>query len=394
MDFSYTPEQEAFRMEVRRWLADNLPPELCIDDPVDDWVPPNCEIFEKRRAWQAKMYAAGWVGIGWPKEFGGRGAGLIEQVIFNEEYGRSRAPILPGYSGISMCGPTIAQAGDDEQRRRFLKRILTGENIWCQSYSEPGAGSDLAGIQTRAEDRGDYFLLNGQKIWTSAAQYADWMYLLARTDANAPRHLGISYLLLDMKSRGVEVHPLVTASGHHHFNQVFFGDVQVPKANLVGPKNQGWKVAMTTLSYERGASGGGYDSQIRGLVDLAHRHQIEGRPAWQQDWVRQRIAQLAIESKAAKYTRLRSLTRQLKGQPPGPEGSMLKLFGSEMGMRIAFLASEMLGPYAQMAQPMPALEDAPRWQNRVINSRQYTIAGGTSEIQRNIIGERTLKLPK
>ena len=197
-----------------------------------------------------------------------------------------------------------------------------------------------------------------------------------------------------MKSRGVEVHPLVTASGHHHFNQVFFEDVQVPKANLVGPKNQGWKVAMTTLSYERGASGGGYDSQIRGLVDLAHRHQIEGRPAWQQDWVRQLIAQLAIESKAAKYTRLRSLTRQLKGQPPGPEGSMLKLFGSEMGLRIAFLASEMLGPYAQMAQPMPALEDAPRWQNRVINSRQYTIAGGTSEIQRNIIGERTLKLPK
>jgi alkylation response protein AidB-like acyl-CoA dehydrogenase len=187
---------------------------------------------------------------------------------------------------------------------------------------------------------------------------------------------------------------LVTASGHSHFNEVFFEDVQVAKENLVGSKNQGWKVAMTTLSYERGATGGGYDSQIRGLVDLAHRHQIDGRPAWQQDWVRQRIAHLAIESKAARYTRLRSLTRQLKGQPPGPEGSMLKLFGSELGMRIAFFASEMLGPYAQIAQPMPALQDAPRWQNRVISSRQYTIAGGTSEIQRNIIGERTLKLAK
>ncbi len=394
MDFSYTPEQEAFRMEVRNWLAANLPPDLRIDDPVDEWVPRNREVLEKRRAWQGKMYGAGWVGIAWPKEFGGRGASLIEQVIFNEEYGRSGAPILPGYSGISMCGPTIAQAGTDEQRNRFLNRILSGEDIWCQGYSEPNAGSDLAGIQTRAADHGDYFVLNGQKIWTSAAQYADWMYLLVRTDPAAPKHLGISYLLLDMKSKGVEVRPLVTASGHSHFNEVFFEDVQVPRENLVGPKNQGWKVAMTTLSYERGASGGGYDSQIHGLINLAHNYHIDGRPAWEQDWVRQRIASLAIESKAARYARLRSLTRQLKGQPPGPEGSMLKLFGSELGMRIAFFASEMLGPYAQMAQPMPILEDAPRWQNRVINSRQYTIAGGTSEIQRNIIGERTLKLPK
>lgn len=394
MDFSYTPEQTAFRIEVRRWLAENLPPELCVDDPVDNWVAPTREIFEQRRAWQAKMYAAGWVGIAWPKEFGGRGASVLEQVIFNEEYGRSRAPLLPGYSGISMCGPTIAQAGTPEQRQRFLRRILSGEDVWCQGYSEPNAGSDLAAIQTRAEDRGDYFVLNGQKIWTSAAQYADWMYLLARTDPSAPKHLGISYLLLDMKSRGVQVRPLVTASGQSHFNQVFFDDVHVPKENLVGPRDQGWKVAMTTLSYERGATGGGYDSQIHALIDLAHRHPIDGRPAWEQDWVRQRIAQLAIDSRAMKYTRLRSLSRQLKGQQPGPEGSILKLAGSELGVRIALAASEMLGAYAQMAQAMPALEDAARWQNRAINSRQYTIAGGTSEIQRNIIGERALKLPK
>jgi alkylation response protein AidB-like acyl-CoA dehydrogenase len=290
--------------------------------------------------------------------------------------------------------PTIAQSGTPEQRQRFLKHILSGQDIWCQGYSEPNAGSDLAGIQTRAEDKGDYFVLNGQKIWTSVAQYADWMFLLARSDPAAPKHLGISYLLLDMRTKGVEVRPLVTASGHAHFNEVFFEDVHIPKENLVGRKNEGWKVAMTTLSYERGAAGGGYDSQIRGLVDLAHRYHIDGRPAWEHDWVRQRIANLAIESKAARYARLRSLTRQLKGQPPGPEGSMLKLFGSELGMRIAFFASEMLGPYAQVAQPMPALADAARWQNRVISSRQYTIAGGTSEIQRNIIGERTLRLPK
>ena len=186
MDFSYTPEQEAFRKEIRRWLVDHLPPELCIDDPADERVAPNREIFEKRRAWQAKLYAAGLVGIAWPKEIGGRGASVIEQVIYNEEYGRARAPLLPGYSGVGMCGPTIAQWGTEPQRERFLKRILSGEDIWCQGYSEPGAGSDLAGIQTRAEDKGDYFVLNGQKIWTSGAQYADWMFMLARTDPTAP----------------------------------------------------------------------------------------------------------------------------------------------------------------------------------------------------------------
>ena len=395
MDFSYTPEQQAFRKQVRDWLAANLARELCVDDAMDERVAPSRQIFEQRRLWQARLYEAGWAGIAWPREFGGRAAGPIEQVIYNEEYTRARAPIVPGYLGIGMCGPTLIQWGTEEQKRRYLKRILSGEDIWCQGYSEPNAGSDLASIQTRAEDRGDYFVLNGQKIWTSAAQFADRMFLLARTDPSAPKHKGISYLLLDMKAKGVEVRPLVVATGHSHFNEVFFEEVQVPKADLVGPKNEGWKVAMSTLSYERSFVGGeGNDEQVIDLVKTAQRLQLEGRPAWELNWVRQRLAQFAIESAAAKYARFRTLTRQLKGLPPGPEGSMLKLFGTELGVRIAQFAFELLGPYAQLGEPAAAAPEAPRWQTRVISARQYTIAGGTSEIQRNIIGERTLDLPK
>jgi alkylation response protein AidB-like acyl-CoA dehydrogenase len=395
MDFEYTPEQQTFRREVRAWLEANLPTDLCVDDAMDERVAPNREVFEKRRKWQATMHRDGWVGLSWPKEYGGRAAGLMEQIIFDEEYGRARAPVLPGYSGIGLCGPTLMHWGTPEQKRRFLPRILSGEDIWCQGYSEPGAGSDLASLQTRAVDSGDYFVVNGQKVWTSGAQYADWMFLLARTDPNAPKHKGISYLLLDMKSEGIAVRPLVLMNGHAHFNEVFFEDVRVPKENLVGPLNEGWKVAMTTLMYERGgAGGGGHGSQVRRLADLARRVQIDGRPAWEHEWVRQKLAQFAVECEAAKYTRLRSLTRRLKGLPPGPEGSVLKLFGSELGVRIAQFASELLGGYALLGESTDAVPDAPRWQNRVLSSRQYTIAGGTSEIQRNIIGERTLGLPK
>ena len=395
MDFEYTPELEAFRKQIRQWLTANLPPELCVDDAADERVAPNREVFEARRKWQAKLHAAGWVGISWPREYGGRGASILEQLIYDEEYARARAPVLPGYSGLGMCGPTLAQWGTEEQKLRFIPRILSGEHIWCQGYSEPGAGSDLAGLQTRAEDHGDYFIVNGQKVWTSAAQYADWMFMLVRTDPDAPKHKGISYLLVDMKSPGIEVRPLVLMNGHAHFNEVFFEDVRVPRENLVGPKNEGWKVSVTTLMFERsGAGGGGHGSQIRRLAELARRVTIDGRPAWDHGWVRQRLAQFLIENEAARYTRLRSLSRRLKGLPPGPEGSVLKLFGSELGVRIALFASEMLGGYALLGEPTEAVPDAPRWLNRMLSARQYTIAGGTSEIQRNIIGERTLGLPK
>ena len=396
MDFEYTSEQEAFRAQVREWLQNNLPPELCIDDPMDERIAPNREVFEKRRAWQQKLAEGGWVGLSWPQEYGGRQASLLEQIIFDEEYFRARAPILPGYSGVGLLGPTMMQWGSEEQKKKYLPRILPGHDVWCQGYSEPGAGSDLASLQTRAELKGDYFVVNGQKVWTSGAQFADRMFLLARTDPDAPKHKGISYLLLDdMRSPGVDVRPLVVMNGHHHFNEVFFDNVRIPRENLVGPLNEGWKVAITTLAFERGiAGGGGHSSQVRRLAELATSFKINGQAAWDHEWVRQELAQFIIECEATKLTRLRSLTRRLRGLPPGPEGSILKLYGSELGVRIARFVSEMLGGYALLGEGTDAVPDAPRWLQRVLSSRQYTIAGGTCEIQKNILGERQLGLPK
>ncbi len=395
MDFQYTADQDAFRLELREWLEANLTDDLRVDDAQDERVAPDRETFERRVAWQKKMHAAGWVGISWPQEYGGRGATLMEQVIFDEECFRARAPILPGYSGIGMAGPTLIEWGTEAQKRHFLPRILSGEDIWCQGYSEPGAGSDLASLSTRAEDRGDHFVVNGQKVWTSGAQFADWIYLLVRTDPKAPKHRGISYLLVDMHTPGITVRPLVLMTGHQHFNEVFFVDVVVPKANLVGKQNEGWRPAMTTLMYERKSGGGrSHMDQIIRLGALARRVTAGGRPAWDSPLVRQGFAQLAIEATCLKYTRLRNLTRQLRGEPPGPEGSILKLFGSELGVRIADFAGEMLGTHVLLNRPSEAVPDAPRWYNRVLAARQYTIAGGTSEIQRNIIGERVLGLPK
>ena len=261
--------------------------------------------------------------------------------------------------------------------------------------SEPGAGSDLASLRTRAVDHGDHFVVNGQKVWTSGAHFAHWIILLVRTNPDVPKHQGISCLLVPMTTPGITVRPLVLMTGHHHFNEVFFTDVVVPKANLLGPINQGWKVSTTTLMYERHSAGGrSHAAQIARLIALARRLPIDGRPAWDHPGIRQRLAQLAIDSEALKYTRLRSLTRQLRGEPPGPEGSVLKLSGSELGVRIADIAGELLGMHVLVNQASDAVPDAPRWFNRVLAARQYTISAGTSEIQRNIIGERVLGLPR
>jgi len=285
--------------------------------------------------------------------------------------------------------------GTDAQRKRLLIPMLSGEETWCQGYSEPNAGSDLASLQTRADDQGDFFSLSGAKIWTSGAQYADWMYLLARTDAKAPKHKGISCFYLDMKSPGIEVQPLVTMAGHRHFNQVFFDNVRLPRENLVGPLNEGWRVAMTTLTFERAVSGGsGHDLQVQRLIELARSVMLEGKPAWEHEWVRQRLVQLQIECESLKYMGLRALTRQLKQQPPGPEQSILKLVGSELTIRIIKFASEMMGNYTMLDAASDPVPDAPRWLNLILNARMLTIAGGSSEIQHNILGERTLGLPK
>jgi alkylation response protein AidB-like acyl-CoA dehydrogenase len=395
MDFEFAAEHESFRKEFRDWLSTNLPPDLCLDDASDDRVASDRETFERRRAWQRTMHAAGWVGTTWPKEYGGRDAGLIERVIWDEEYTAARAPVLPGNMGLNLVGPTLIHWGTEAQKRRHLPAILNADEIWCQGFSEPGAGSDLASLRTRAVDRGEHFVVNGQKVWTSGAHFAHWIILLVRTNPDVPKHQGISCLLVPMTAPGVTVRPLVLLTGHHHFNEVFFTDVVVPKANLLGPVNQGWKVSTTTLMYERHSAGGrSHTAQIARLIALARRVSIDGRPAWDHPWIRQRLAQLAIDSEALKYTRLRSLTRQLRGEPPGPEGSVLKLSGSELGVRIADVAGQLLGMHVLVNQGSEAVPDAPRWFNRVLAARQYTISAGTSEIQRNIIGERVLGLPR
>src|SRR5436190_2098811 len=366
MDFEYSPVQHAFYREFRDWLTANLPADLCLDDPADDRVASDRETFERRRAWQKTMHAAGWVGITWPKEYGGRGAGLIERVIWEEEYTAARAPVLPGNMGLSLVGPTLIHWGTEEQKRRHLPAILNADEIWCQGFSEPGAGSDLASLRTRAVDQGDHFVVNGQKVWTSGAHFADWCFLLVRTDPDAPKHHGISYLLVDMKTPGVTVRPLVLLNGHRHFNEVFFEDVVVPKENLVGPLNEGWKVTTTTLMFERGGAGGrDHAAQIARLLELAKQFPNRQEPAFRESHIRQQLAQLAIDAKALQVTRLRGLTRRLRGEPPGPEGSILKLFGSELATRIADFSSTLLGPYATLETPTEPVPHAPRWSHRV-----------------------------
>ena len=395
MDFSDTPEHAAFRREFRSWLEANLTDDLTVEDAQDQRISPDRDILARRIAWQKKMHAAGWVGISWPKEYGGRGANFMQQVIFDEEYFRARGPILPCASGIGLLGPTLIHWGTEAQKQQHLPKILSADEIWCQGYSEPGAGSDLASLRTRAIDKGDHFVVNGQKVWTSGAHFADWCFLLVRTDPDAPKHHGISYLLVDMKTPGIEVRPLVLLNGHRHFNEVFFEDVVVPKENIVGKLNEGWKVTTTTLMFERGGAGGrDHAAQIARLIELAKQFPTRQEPAWNQSHIRQQLAQLMIDAKALQVTRLRGLTRRLRGEPPGPEGSILKLFGSELATRIADFSSTLLGPYATLEVATEAVPDAQRWAHRVLGARQYAIAGGTSEIQRNIIGERVLGLPR
>src|SRR5215475_11188119 len=393
MDFNYSPEEEKFRQEVRIWFEANLPDDL--REGRDEELSQN-ERWERHKAWHKKLYEGGWVGIWWPKEYGGRGASLIEQAIFNEELGRTGAPAGVNMNGVTLLGPTLMHWGTEEQKNRFLPKILPAEEIWCQGYSEPGSGSDLASIQTRANEDGDYFVVNGQKVWTSMAQHADWIFALVRTDPDAPKHKGISYLLVDMHSPGVTVRPLVQMTGGRGFNEVFFEDVRVPKRNLVGEKNNGWQVAITTLMFERGggAGAGGPSQEVLELAGLARRLPRDGKTAWDDPGVRQKIAEFASEAKALKYTGYRQLTRQLRGLPPGPEGSMMKLVSTELALKIALYAMELLGPYSQFEYGAPFAIDKGKWSFRMLAARGPTIFAGTNQIQHNIIGERVLGLPK
>jgi alkylation response protein AidB-like acyl-CoA dehydrogenase len=391
MDFNYSAEDEAFRSEFRAWLDKNAPRgssfalEMLATEGDEDWP--------QKIAWCQKLASGGWLGIDWPREYGGRGASILQTIIYHDELQRAGAPLPFIGSGLSLIGPTLMHWGTEEQKRRFIPKILSVDEIWCQGYSEPNAGSDLASLQTRAVEDGDDFVVNGQKVWTSGAQHADWCFLLVRTDPDAPKHRGISYLLVDMRNPGITVRPLVQMTGAQGFNEVFFEDVRVPKKNIVGEKNQGWQVAITTLMFERNVSRNA-EGQLRELASLARRLERHGRPLWDDTSVRQKIAAMECEAQAIKYTWYRQLTRRLKGLAPGPEGSILKLCSTELNMRVQLFAAELLGPYSQFEYGAPFALDDGRWSFRLLAARSGTIAAGTNQIQHNIIGERILGLPK
>jgi len=393
MDFNYSPEHEAYRQEVRTWLEANQPPPLTAEEKerIDEDL-----LWNRNKRWHKKLYAGGWVGLNWPKQYGGRGATFIEQVIFQQELGRLGLPMGINVLGIIMTGPALMQWGTDEQKERYLKPIINADEIWCEGMSEPGAGSDLASIQTRADLHGDEFIVNGQKVWTTHAHRSDFCQLFVRTAPDVPKHKGMSALLVDMRSPGVNVKPLKQITGDSEFNEIFFEDVHVPKENLLGPLNAGWQVLVATLMHERfGISEtiGGTDVILAQLIEMAQTIPLGGRSAAGDDEIRQQIAQFAIEVTAKKYNGLRALSKRLKGQQPGAESSIGKLISTDLMQRMTKFAARLLGGYAMIERKSAFAPDGD-WMRRILNVEMLTIAGGTSAVQKNMIGERILQLPK
>ncbi len=388
MEFRDTTDEATWRREIRDFLKTNLPGDIRGKGGLFA-RPQGSGPWE---TWRKALAERGWLAPAWPKEYGGAGMGVMDQFILNEEFAKERAPQIGGL-GVMMLGPTLIEHGTEEQKREHLPRILAGEESWCQGYSEPGAGSDLASLQTRAVRDGDDFVINGQKIWTSVAHFADYCFLLARTDPDAPKHRGITYFLVDMKSPGITVQPLVNMTGSHDFNEVFFEDVRVPARNVVGEVDRGWYVGTTTLDFERSSIG----------TAVGNRQQIEDYAGWlrenrravgeaRYESLRTRWADRATEVQVATMLAYRVISMQAAGQIPNSEASVAKLFGSELSQRIANTAMQMLGMQGAVRQA-----DAPFDGNvpeSYLGGVSQTIAGGTSEIQRNIIATRGLGLPR
>ncbi|WP_072383484.1 acyl-CoA dehydrogenase family protein [Novosphingobium sp. NDB2Meth1] len=381
MDIAFSPEEQHFRAECRDWLHVNVPSEprpLHAADAID---------FDK--AWQRRLFDAGWAGINWPREYGGRGLSIVQQVIWLEEYARARAPwIGANFVGINHGGPTLILNGSEAQKALHLPRILSGEAIWCQGFSEPGAGSDLAGIRTRARIEGDELVVNGTKIWTSFAHVADWQELVVRTEEGSHRHAGLSWVICDMHTPGAEVRPIRKMSGQIEFAQVFYDDVRIPLENVVGGLGQGWKVAMSTLSFERGT---GFIAdqvkQAQELEDLLARARQTG--AIKDDRIAGDLAQMRAEVAALRAMTYRNISEVVRTGQPGPEASVIRLFTAELGQRLErmalLLAGEGILDFRYGEDSLVA---------EYLRGFAATIAGGSSQIQRDIIGERLLGLPK
>jgi len=403
MDLTYPPEAEEFRQEIRQWLEDNLP---------EGWGTPGFSMTkDERRAfndeWVQKLRDGGWICASWPTEYGGKGLSLLQQVVLNEEFARAQAPLRADFFGDTLVGPTILQWGTEEQKQQFIPGILKGTIAWCQGFSEPDAGSDLASLTTRAELDGDEWVVNGQKVWTTQAQYADYIFLLARTDPDAPRHAGISYLLVPMKQPGVEVRPIQQVDGSADFNEVFFTNVRCPRENVVGGVNNGWKVAMTTLGFERGSSATtGHRRFARELDAIVEEARARGRD--KDPLVRQGLARAWSNIKIMEINGYRTLTDALNGtHHTAALGACNKMFWSETHQRTMDLAldirgldGQVLGGDSEGVEVLPGMRrgrsDYPvdELQASFFFSRSETIWGGTAQIQRNIVGERVLGLPK
>jgi alkylation response protein AidB-like acyl-CoA dehydrogenase len=377
MDLTFSEEEEEFATEVRRWLAENLelPPAFASMDDEIAWG----------RTWQARLAADRWVGIHWPAEYGGRGASPVKVAIFNTEYARARAPQPVNRVGINLAGPTLLAHGTDAQRSRWISKILTAEEIWCQLFSEPDAGSDLASLRTVAAPVEGGWMLNGQKVWTSYAQYARWGICLARTDPDAPKHAGISYLVVDMQAPGIEIRPLVQTTGEAEFSEVFLTDVFVPSDHLVGDLNRGWSVANTTLAHERGTNFPFkeqvvHETYLQELMELA-----EGNGGFDDPRTAEELVQAYVELRVLRLHNWRTLSRLAKGIEPGPESSWIKLTWSDMTQHLSATSLRVLGPAGSLSG---------KWSRQFLWSGAASIAGGTSEVQRTIIGERILGLPR
>ena len=395
MDLSDSAAEAKFRAAARTWLEANKPRgvadrgfALAID----------ADTVKSLTEWQRRLYEGGYLGLSWPIEFGGQGKTIIESAIFNEEMARVRAPAPLNELGLSMAAPTILEHGTDDQKKRFVRKILTCEEIWCQGFSEPGSGSDLAALNTRAVVDGDHFVVNGQKVWTSLGHIADWCMLLVRTDSNAPKHRGISYLLVDMHSPGVTVQPLRQMTGECEFNQMFFEDVRVPRANLLGPLNGGWDVALTTLMNERAtlslATVMRFRNTFDDLAELARRVIRDGTCTLDARVIRDTLAQFYVDVESMRYLAYRNFSKLVRGGTPGPEGSISKVLWSELNQRMNEFALVLEGPHAALMEGSPRVIDDGRWQYGLLRSRGNTIEEGTSEVQRGIIAERLLGLPK
>jgi alkylation response protein AidB-like acyl-CoA dehydrogenase len=392
LDLRFGAEHEAFRAEAREWLTERL------DGPfagVRGRGGPGDEdsCVEERREWERELGAGGWIGLSWPKEYGGREASLLEQVVFYEEYARAGGPGRVGIVGEGLLGPTIVHFGNDEQKRRFLPGILNGTEIWCQGYSEPNAGSDLANVQTRAERDGNEWVVSGQKVWTSLAHWAQWCFVVCRTNRDAPRHRGLSYLLVPMDQPGIEIRPIRQITGGAEFNEVFFDGARTGAENVVGDVDGGWRVAMGTLAFERGASTLGqqltFENELRSLIDVARR-----RGALDDATFRQRVAEAWIALRVMRFHALRSLTAMEHGTV-SRETAIHKLYWAGVHQRLGELAIDALGADGLVADASPeaAVSEASTFARLFLWSRADTIYGGSDQIQRNVIGERALGLP-